>query len=49
MADLWVVLTVVAFFGACVLLIRGCDSIIGSDDTSELAREPEPQAAEATR
>ena len=49
MADLWVVLTVVAFFGACVLLIRGCDSIIGSDDASELAREPEPQPAEASR
>jgi len=36
MADLWVVLTVLAFFAACVLLIRGCDRIIGSDETSEL-------------
>jgi hypothetical protein len=42
MADLWVVLTVLAFFALCVLLIRGCDRIIGSDDTSELAVEPEP-------
>ena len=40
-ADLWVVLTVLAFFTLCVLLIRGCDRIIGSDETSELAVEPE--------
>jgi hypothetical protein len=41
-ADLWVVLTVLAFFALCVLLIRGCDRIIGSDETSELTVEPEP-------
>jgi hypothetical protein len=42
MADLWVVLTVLAFFAACVLLIRGCDRIIGSDETSELEPERDP-------
>ncbi len=41
MADLWVVLTVLAFFAVCVLLIRGCDRIIGSDEVSELSVEPE--------
>ena len=35
-ADLWVVVTVVGFFGLCVLLVRGCDRIIGPDDESEL-------------
>jgi hypothetical protein len=39
MADVWVVLTVLAFFGVCVLLIRGCDRIIGSDEGSDLAVE----------
>lgn len=46
MADLWVVLTVVAFFGACVLLIRGCDRIIGSDDQSDLATDAPSEPAE---
>jgi hypothetical protein len=32
MADVWVVLTVVAFFGACVGLVWGCDRIIGPDE-----------------
>jgi hypothetical protein len=41
MADLWVVLTVLAFFAVCVLLIRGCDRIIGSDEASELSVETE--------
>ena len=36
MADLWVVLTVFAFFGLCVALVRGCDMIIGPDETSDL-------------
>ncbi len=49
MADLWVVLTVLAFFGLCVLLIRGCDRIIGSDDMSELAVEADGQPVEAAR
>ena len=36
MADLWVVLTIVAFFGLCVALVLGCDRIIGPDEASEL-------------
>ena len=36
MADVWVVLTVVAFFLLCVGLVRGCDRIIGNDDASDL-------------
>jgi hypothetical protein len=35
-ADLWVVLTVLGFFGACVGLVWGCDRIIGPDDASDL-------------
>jgi hypothetical protein len=31
MADLWVVLTVVAFFAICVAFVAGCDRLIGSD------------------
>lgn len=31
MADLWVVLTVVAFFAVCVAFVAGCDRMIGSD------------------
>lgn len=49
MADVWVILTVLAFFAACVLLIRGCDHIIGSDETSELVAEPQPDPAETPR
>jgi hypothetical protein len=51
-ADLWVVLTVLAFFGLCVALVRGCDRIIGPDDASDLAEpalsdveDPTPEAA----
>ena len=36
MADLWVVLTVLAFFGLCVAFVYGCDRIIGPDDASDL-------------
>jgi hypothetical protein len=32
MADVWVVLTIVAFFALCVALVWGCDRIIGPDD-----------------
>jgi hypothetical protein len=41
MADVWVMLLIVAFFGACVGLVRGCERILGGDDTVDLdAREP---------
>jgi hypothetical protein len=36
MADLLVVVTVLAFFGLCVALVWGCDKIIGPDDASDL-------------
>ena len=46
MADLWVVLTVLAFFGLCVALVRGCDQIIGPDDESDLAATPVDDVAD---
>jgi hypothetical protein len=36
-ADLLVILTVVAFFGLCAALVRGCDHIIGPDDAEGIA------------
>lgn len=35
MADVWVVLALVAFFGACVAFVWGCDRIIGPDELDE--------------
>jgi hypothetical protein len=35
MADVWVVLVVLAFFGLCVALVWGCDRIIGPDELDE--------------
>lgn len=46
MADSWVVLTVIGFFAVCVALVWGCDRIIGPDDESDLATEPEEPAGE---
>ena len=37
MADVWVVLTIVAFFALCVGLVWGCDRMIGPDEASDLA------------
>jgi hypothetical protein len=37
MADVWVLLLIVAFFALCVGLVRGCERIIGPDDAEELA------------
>jgi hypothetical protein len=42
MADLFVVLTVLAFFGLCIGLVWGCDEIIGPDDASDLREADEP-------
>lgn len=36
MADLLVVVTVLAFFGLCVGFVWGCDRIIGPDDNDLL-------------
>jgi hypothetical protein len=41
MADLFVVVTVLAFFGLCVALVWGCDRIIGPDDASDLREADE--------
>ena len=42
MADVWVLLLIVAFFALCVGFVRGCDRIIGPD-ADELASPP-PEA-----
>ena len=54
MADVWVLLLIVAFFALCVGLVRGCDRIIGPDDAEELAAprsetDPEPESVEVAR
>jgi hypothetical protein len=36
MADVWVVLVVIGFFGICVAFVWGCDRIIGPDDAELL-------------
>jgi hypothetical protein len=41
MADLFVMVTVLAFFGLCVALVWGCDRIIGPDDASDLRETDE--------
>ena len=46
MADLWVVLTLLAFFGLCVALVKGCDVIIGPDDEWDLSTTPADEATE---
>ena len=40
MADLWVILAILAFFGLCVAFVYGCDRIIGPDDDSDLDSDP---------
>ena len=35
MADVWVVLVVVAFFALCAALVWGCDRIIGPDELED--------------
>ncbi len=50
LADLWVVLTVLAFFGLCVAFVKGCDRIIGPDDAEDFFDDesPDPAAGELT-
>jgi hypothetical protein len=48
MADVWVVLTIVAFFALCVGLVWGCDRMIGPDETSDLAGPADEADDEAT-
>lgn len=45
MADVWVLLLVLGFFVVCVALVRGCDHIIGGDDSVDLGA-PEPVESE---
>jgi hypothetical protein len=41
MADVWVLALVAVFFSACVALVRGCDRILGDDESLDLGtREP---------
>ena len=47
-ADLWVTLTVIAFFALCWGLVIGCDRIIGPDDESDLAADADDEAAAGT-
>jgi hypothetical protein len=51
MADLFVVVTVLAFFGLCVAFVYGCDRIIGPDESYDLdeSSEPEDLVAEVVR
>jgi hypothetical protein len=44
MADIWVVVVVIGFFGICVAFVWGCDRIIGPDDAELL----DDTGAEAT-
>lgn len=46
MTDLLLVLIVLAFFGLCVLYVRGLERIIRSDETGRPAVEPTAEAAE---
>ena len=39
MADVWVILAVLGFFGVCVALVRGCDRIIGPDELETVSSE----------
>jgi hypothetical protein len=49
MADVWVVVAILAFFALCVALVWGCDRIIGPDDledTDDIATDvTEPMGA----
>ncbi len=47
MADLLVTLTILAFFGLCVGLVRGCDRIIGPDEAEELLDAPDESLSAA--
>ena len=47
MADVWVLVGVIAFFGLCVAFVHGCDRIIGPDAESDLDVSSEPEELEA--
>ena len=47
MADVWVLLLVLAFFAICVAFVRGCDRIIGPDEAAETVPAPEDEEMKA--
>jgi hypothetical protein len=47
MADVWVLLLIVAFFAVCVALVRGLDHVIGPDAAADLAPVTETEARDA--
>jgi hypothetical protein len=46
MADALFVLLIVAFFGLAVLLVRGCDRLVGPDPELPTAAPPAPAERE---
>jgi hypothetical protein len=48
MADVWVLLLIVAFFAVCIALVRGCDRIIGPDEAVDAPPSTETQETEIT-
>ena len=49
MADVFVTLFVVGFFGLCVAYVRACDRIVGSDRDLPVAEEDGAGDAEPAR
>jgi hypothetical protein len=49
MADLVVIVGVVAFFAICVWFVRACDRIIGPDPEQQVSESGASQPQEATR
>jgi len=47
MADVWVVLVVLTFFGLCVAMVWGCDRIIGADQTEPVELIEAAEAVDA--
>ena len=47
MADLLVLVLLLAFFTLAVAFVRGCERIIGPDLEAEATTEPETEVAEA--
>ena len=44
MADVLVLLLILAFFAICVAFVRGCDRIIGPDEPADTVPAPEVEA-----
>ena len=48
MADLLVVVTILAFFALCVAFVYGCDRIIGSDEDADIVDSSAPSESDDT-